>query len=508
MTLAAGIDAARPDDFETLPQRMTGGVCVLDVDGAPPMDLFFAMLEGEGARSRLYVADAPLAFEDQTEMRGLLEVGGAMGCLAFDADGDGDDDLLVTGVGTLRLFVREGERFVERTDALGEPPHPLDTYTSAAAGDVDDDGDLDLLVAGMVRWDEARLPTSCADACGGLLAPYDAVPNLLLLREPDGTYRDAAAELAPDLTRHEYTQVVAITDLDGDGRVDLYVGNDLGSAYPNRPLVRDDEGIYRDVHLRLGLGHNARGFGIDSMGYTAADVDGNGRLDHVVTSFSQDPTAVFLCFEEFCEAQPAELSGTASVGETFRWGAALVDLDLDGRPDLVEATGHIHNQTYLRRTEERRDQIPNVMWNSGGRFVPIEPSANDGRVAASTRGVAITDLDEDGRPDVVLGATVGRPFLLRNVAEPRGGWLRVTLRGRAPNPSAAGARVRIFGPDGARLAVQDRRVGEGYLGSFDPRLFFGVVGDGPFTVEVTWPDGTTTRAEGIHPDSDVELTQR
>jgi len=498
VTLAAGVDAERPDDFSNLTERMTGGVCVLDVDGSPPMDLFFAMMDGGGARSRLYVASEPLAFSDQTDARG---------CLAFDAEGDGDDDLLVTGVGAVRLFLRDGETFTDATEVLGLALDPLDMYLTAAAGDVDDDGDLDLLIAGMMRWDESVLPDGCGRACGGLLIPFTPIPNLLLRREADGTYAEVAAELAPDLTIAEPTQVVSITDLDGDGRVDLYVGNDLGGTYANRPLVRDAGGVYRDVSLGLGMGTNATGYGIDTMGFSTADIDRDGQLDHVATSLREDATAVFLCAADFCEAQPPELSGTAAFEGSFRWGAALVDVDLDGWPDLVEATGHIHQADFIAIMGDVRDQPPNAMRNVGGRFEPVGVAAGDGRQPASTRGIAVTDLDEDGRPDVVLGATVGRPRLLRNVVEPRGASLRVRLVGDAPNAGGVGARVTVLDASGARLAVQDRRAGEGYLGSFDPRLFFGVPAGDPVTVEVRWPSGETSRATDVTPGAEVELIE-
>ncbi|MEZ4336920.1 MAG: CRTAC1 family protein [Sandaracinaceae bacterium] len=507
VTVASGVDAERPDDFRNLPERMNGGVCVLDVDGQPPMDLFFAMMSGGGARAHLYVADAPMAFVDQTSARGLGDIENAMGCLAFDAEGDGDDDLLVTGLGVVRLFLRDGEGFVEATDQLGLTPDPVGMYTGGAAGDVDDDGDVDLAIAAFVHWDEARLPEMCGLACGGLLQVYEPIPNFLLLREDDGTYREAASELAPDLARLEPTQLISITDLDGDGRVDIYVGNDLGVSYANRPLVRDASGVYRDVGLDLGMSHNASGYGIDSMGFSSADIDGDGQLDHVATSLPEDATAVFLCAEGFCEAQAPDLSGTLANEHTFRWGAALVDLDLDGRPDLVEAAGHIHSDEQARLIESSRDQPPNLLRNVGGRFEPIGVAPEDGRRPGVTRSVAITDLDEDGRPDVVLGATVGRPLLLRNVVDPIGSWLRVRLVGLAPNAGGLGARVTIRDAGGALVGVQDRRAGEGYLGSFDPRLFFGVIGAGPFTVEARWPAGGTTTLAGVMPGREVELRE-
>ncbi len=506
VAVSAGVALERPDDFDTLPIRMGGGVCVLDVDGRPPMDLFFSLHPHPGGGSMLYVAAAPVAFEDQTAERGLAGIGAAMGCLAFDADGDGDDDLLVTGVGSVRLFLREGDRFVDRSATLDVPTDPIAMWTSAAAGDVDDDGDIDLLVAGMVRWDVTRLTPGCGDRCGGQVERFQPIANLLLLRNDDGTYTESAAELAPDLTREEMTLAVMITDVDADGRVDLFIGNDFGSIFHNRALARGEDGVYRDISPSLGLGYNARGYGMDTMGLSGADIDGDGRLDYVGTAFAGDASAVFLCADDFCEPQPADRSGTEALEQSFRWGAALVDLDLDGRPDLVEATGHIFSSVTQLGDGELRDQIPNVMWNAGGRFEAVKASAEDGRVRGSMRGIAIADVDEDGRPDIVLAPSVGRPSVLLNVIEPAGAWLRVRLRGRAPNTGGLGAFVTLRAGD-VVVGVQERRAGEGYLSSFDPRLFFGVTAPGPLVVEARWPSGAITRLQDVMPNREVELVE-
>ncbi|GAB5540672.1 MAG: CRTAC1 family protein [Sandaracinaceae bacterium] len=483
----AGVEVEVPDAlFDHLPDRMGGGVCPLDLDGVPPMDLAFALRTGV----RLYAASAPLAYVDVTEAY-ALDADSAMGCLAFDAEGDGDTDLLVTDRGAIRLFEREGGFFTERTERLGLTLDPRDVYTSAAAGDVDGDGDIDLLVAGNIRYDTANFDALCEPYCGSMLTIHDAIPNLLLARDGDG-YEDVTWELAPELTVAEMTLVVAITDLNADDAVDLYVGNDLGGTYHDRALSREADGVYRDHYLRIGLGHDARGFGNCTMGFSSADVDGDGRIDHAVTSFANDPTTLFLCGDDgWCEPQRAEVSGTDATRASFRWGAMLVDLDLDGRPELFEATGHIFSDAELESSGELRDQPANLMWNVDGAFEPVEASAEDGRATPrSTRGVAYTDVDLDGRPDVVLAPAVGRPAILRNTWESAGRALWVSLRGRAPNADALGARVRVHTSEG--VLVQDRRAGEGYLGSFDPRLVFGVPRGRPVDVEVRWPSGETS----------------
>lgn len=496
VTVQAGIDFSVPDEFVDLPDRMGGGVCVLDADGADPLDLVFALRDGV----RLFVASEPLAFADQTEARGLGGIPSAMGCLAFDADGDGDDDLLVTDVGAIRLFLSEAGRFEERTEDLQLRLDPQSVYTSAAAGDVDGDGDVDLLVAGMIAYEPERVAPGC-EPCRGKIELYDPIANLLLLREGDRYRSDTA--LAPELALEEMTLVVSITDLDGDGAIDIYVGNDLGGRFFDRALVRGADGVYRDAYLTVGLGHDASGYGIDTMGFSSADVDDDGRIDHVATGFEGDPTVLFLCRHDgFCEPQPGRRSGTDELAQSFRWGAALVDLDVDGLPDLVEATGHISSDAELEG-RGARDQPPNLMRNVGGRFRAVEVVPEDGRASRhSTRGIAVTDLDEDGLPDIVLAPAVGRPVLLRNAREPKLRPLVVEVVGASPNTGAIGARVAIHA--GSARRVQDRRVGEGYLGSFSPRLFFAVP-DRPATIEVRWPDGEITTLEGVEPGGVVSI---
>lgn len=514
VTLTAGVDLVRTpaDGYGTLPDRMSGGVCVLDVDGEPPVDLFFAVRPADdGTRSRLYVGRDVLDYADETDARGLSDVGDAMGCLAFDADADGDDDLLVTGLGGLRLFHHEGGTFVDRSERLDVELDPRTMYMSAAAGDVDGDGDLDLAVAGFIRFDPGRFEDD--EMCGPVLCTADVnaypyAPDLLLEQRSDGTFVNATAA-APDLLRAEPGLVVAIRDLTGDRAADIYVGNDLGHSFYDRVLHRTGSGAFVDVAPSLGLAHDFRGYGIDTMGFASGDLNGDGHLEFAATSFETDPTAVFARQPDGTYADIALSVGTPALAETFRWGVALVDLDLDGDVDLFEATGHFHSDAEIETIGyvRPRDQRPNLMVNLGdGTLRAITPAEGDGlRVERSARGIAVTDLDDDGRPDIVLAPADGPAALLRNVREPTGHWLRVRLVGNPPNTAAAGARVTVR--TGGRTHVRERVLGEGYLGSFDPRLFFGLAGADPVDVEVRWPSGERTTLTGISVDRDLVLEE-
>jgi hypothetical protein len=508
VTRAAGIAFTRvpADALVGLPDRMSGGVCVLDVDGRPPLDLFFALRPSVSGGSRLYVARRAFEYVDETEARGLHDVGDALGCLAVDLDDDGDDDLLVTGIGGVRWLDNRGGRFVDRSGDIRAETDPRGLYMGAAAGDLDGDGDLDLAVSGFIRWAPELLPDG---ACGSLpctvaLPRQTPIANLLLFQESSGTFVDVAVTRAPALREPEMTLLLAAVRLEGLGPLDLFVGNDFGSRYANRPLRRGADGVFVDVSEQIGLARNRRGYGIDTMGWTFGDIDGDGHGDHVVTSFVGDATAVFLCRDGFCEDFGPELGMNATRG-TFRWGAALADLDLDGDLDLVEATGHVFIDAELATMASPTGFYAplNVLENEGGRFLPYVPTEPSDPLSMprALRGVAVADLDDDGRPDLVFAPADGPPLLLRNRIVARGHFVRIALRGRG----AVGATV-VVSQEGRRH-VRARTAGEGYLGNFDPRVHFGLATDAPIDVEVRYADGAVSHHRGLPVDTTLTLVR-
>ena len=505
-----GFERRAKDGFASLGDRMSGGVCVLDADGRPPLDLFFALRPWEdeaGAHgSKLFVANAPFSYEAAPPelTADLATIEDAIGCLAFDADGDGDDDLLVTEYGGVRFFERDATGFVARPGALAIEADPQGVYASAAAGDLDQDGDLDLVISGFYRWDDERFDGVMCESigCSNELVLLDAMPNLLLIREDDGRYVPRP-DLAPDFDREEPTLAIMIADLDVDGLPDIYVGNDLGITYEDRPLSRDEDGIFRDVSIQIGLAFNEARRGVDTMSVTRGDIDGNGRLDLVSTSFEGDRTAVFLCAEDgYCEDRDI---GTSATARSFRWGAALADFDRDGYIDLFEASGNILSEaeTSLGRALGPQYQRPNVYQNQAGRLVAVTPSGDIGTPRAA-RGMAVADLDDDGDPDVILAPSEGAPTLFENVRAPSGHWLRVVLEAGAPNSRAVGAIVQVITP--RQTYLREQVAGEGYLGNFDSRLLFGITDPEPVTVSVRWPNGEETIVRDVSVDQEVRLS--
>jgi ASPIC and UnbV/FG-GAP-like repeat len=482
---------------------MGGGVCWLDFDGDGWLDLYavnsysvevdVARWKERGGlpRSALY-RNVEGRFVDVSRGSGAdLDLRGN-GCVAADFDGDGRSDLYVTAAGYDALLWNEGGgRFVEGARAAG-----IDAYgwhTAAAVGDVNADGRPDLFVAGY-----ADLNAPIPGAAGGFPSTYAGVRDRLYLNLGPGAdgrprFRDVAAAAGVETGAVEHGLGAAFTDVDGDGRLDLYVANDLD---PNR--------LYLNVPAdgALGFRFEERGSeaGVDDenagMGVAAADASGDGRPDLVVTNSHRQLHGVFrsdgrgFAFADgrpdFAPAFDTDLAG---------WGASWADLDNDGRLDLVVANGAIPV------TDLTMDAQPvKVLAEQGGEVVDVSAGVGlaEGPLA-NGRGLAAADYDNDGDLDVAV-ASIGGPLVLLRSSGAEGHWLEVRLGRFAP-----GARVTAVLPDGRRL-VREVRAGTSYLSSEDPRVHFGLGGASSVReLVVRYPDGRVTRLGDLAADRVVTI---
>jgi hypothetical protein len=416
------------------------------------------------------------------------------GCVAADFNMDGRTDLYVTAVGYDALLWNEGDgRFVEGARAAG-----IDTYgwhTAAAVGDVNADGRPDLFVAGYTD-----LNGPVPEAAGGFPLTYAGVRDRLYLNrglDANGhsRFREVAQELGLEAERVEHGLGAVFTDVDGDGRVDLYVANDLD---PNR--------LYLNVPGRGGLGFRLveRGAALGvadrnaGMGIAAADASGDGRPDLFVTNSHRQLHGVFWSRgsgADFADARPdfAQAFDTTLAG----WGASWADLDLDGHLDLVFANGAIP----VTNLDADAEPIK-VLSSVDGEIADVSAGVGlgDGPFV-NGRGLAAADYDNDGDLDLAVASIAGELVLLRNSGA-EGHWLEVQLADFSP-----GTKVTAILPNGRRL-VREVQAGGSYLSSEDPRIHFGL---GTATrvrrLVVHYSGGGATRIQDVAVDRLVTISR-
>ena len=483
---------------------MGGGVCWLDYDGDGWLDLYAVngyaesdipdLGSGRGLpRSRLY-RNVKGRFEDVTTASGAgLAVRGS-GCVAADLDGNGTTDLFVTTAGYDAgrdaydaLLWNDGDgTFTEGAWAAGIRAHGW--HAGAAVADVNADGRMDVFVAGYTDVN-AELPGSLA----GFPADHAAMPDLLYLNA-GGTgvrprFREVGRAVGLEPARLDHGLGASFLDVDRDGRLDLYVANDLdpNRLYLNVPCTGCPHGfrlVERGGAERVA-DPNA------GMGVATGDYSGDGLEDLFVTNSRGQLHAAYRsrAAGTFADARPgfSQALGQRSTG----WGASFVDLDLDGTLELAVANGAIP-VTSLARDAERLQLVA----TAGGRARLLDVGDVPAR---NGRGLAAADDDNDGDLDRAVGTVGGRLQLLRNDGA-AGHWLEVALPRFAP-----GTRVTAVLPDGRRL-TRIARAGSSYLSSEDPRLHFGL-GAAPRVRElvVRSPGGAVTRLEDVAADRLVTL---
>jgi hypothetical protein len=493
-----------PTKSRYMMETLGGGVAVIDFDGDGLPDLYFVGSGGVPAHtdrqgpsgSRLYKNLGGWKFQDVTEHAGVGGRGYAMGAVVGDYDGDGDLDIYVTSYGSNTLYQNQGDgTFRDVTKEAGVDDARWST--GAAFLDYDGDGHLDLFVQNYVVYTvEDHRPYSRK---GVSIYPtpdlFDPVACSLFHNKGDGTFEDVsvksgiAAHLGKGLG-------VLVDDFDGDGRPDIYCANDTA---PNFLFHNKGDGTFEELGLVSGAGYSAEGREEAGMGVDAADLDGDGLLDIVVTNFQDESTSIYRGEGRMFFTEVSAGSGTAlATLSTLGFGVRLLDLDGDMLPDMVMANGHVYDNAEQVVPPATFAQPPLCFRGLGAcRFEDVTrlqpPEFRRARVG---RGLATADLEGDGDLDVVIGNLGAAPSVFENDGGNRKSWTSVHAVGTKRDSSAIGARVTV--EVGGHVQFQDVRSGGSYLSQSDLTLTFGL-GDVETIdrVAVRWPDGKVEEARGV-----------
>jgi hypothetical protein len=298
---------------------------------------------------------------------------------------------------------------------------------------------------------------------------------------------------------------VVAADLDDDGWIDLFQTNDSAPNFLFRNL---GDGTFRDVALEAEVAFDPSGRTTGAMATDAEDVDGDGRLDLLVTNFNNQGTFLQknLGGMRFSDRGNAVGLGMATFRQST-FGARFLDYDSDGDPDIFIASGHPFLPVAKVWPEVRYAEPPFLFENEGGRFTNVAAQRGEPlRVAHVGRGVAVGDYDNDGDPDVLLLCVGEPPRLLRNDGGNRNHWLGVQLLGTRSGRDAIGARVAVT--SGGRTQVRALVGGASYLTVSDARLLFGLgAAERAEAIEVRWPSGAVDRFPAVAANQYVTLAE-
>jgi enediyne biosynthesis protein E4 len=485
-----------------------GGVAIIDFDNDGDLDLFFAngatRADPEhGPGSRLYANRGDGTFDDVTKRYGINVTRWAMGVAVGDYDGDGFDDLYITCFGSNILLRNQTakpgiERFVDTTKqaAVGDNRWS----TSAAFGDIDGDGDLDLYVVNYLEFDIANPPSREGKRYKGvpvMAGPHGLRPQADVLYENlgHGRFKDITQTSGCVPDHAGYGLVALMIDVDRDGRQDIFVGND---STENFLFHNTGQGKFEEIGTISGLASNMDGANQATMGIAIGDLDGNGLPDIFTTSFSSDSNTLHLNFDgAFFEDRTSQF-GLGLVSRPFLcWSCGIYDFDCDGTEDIFASAGHVYPEAETHKIDSDYSQPPLLFArDKTRRFRRITGAGEVVTHPLRGRATAFGDLDNDGDVDIVLTQLNDKVKIFRNDAVATR-LIAVDLQQPSPNHRAYGSMVELV----AGKHKQTRWIhGGGSFQSVDaPIAYFAIperISQKP-TLHITWPSGKKTTVTDV-----------
>jgi len=503
-----------------LPETMGSGVALFDYDNDGRLDIFFVngaplsdptpkgtipQKTGQKYWNRLYHQKADGTFEDVTEKAGLQGTGYGMGVAVGDYDNDGYEDLYVTAYGGNRLYHNNGDgTFSDVTVRAGVGASGWST--SAAWVDLDGDGFLDLVVLRYLEWDFDDI--WCGEHKEGYRAYchpdyFKPARPLVYHNNGDGTFTEEADKLG--LSKAAKGLGVAFADYDRDGHIDLFFANDsmVEFLYHNK-----GNGTFEEVGLVSEVAVDIDGRTYAGMGVDFTDYNNDGWPDIIVTDLANQRYALYQNNGDGTFTYVSTRSGLAAISLTHSgWGVRFFDFDNDGWKDLLIAQGH--DLDTIEKT------IPNLHYrepmllarNTGQGFVDVSQSSGEVfKELWVARGMAIGDLDNDGRLDAVVTTNDGPAYVLHNETASGNHWLLLKLVGHKSNRDAIGASVKLVTPSGPQFAAVT--TAGSYLSSSDKRVHFGLGKEQIVeSVEIRWPSGIVQTLRNIPADQIMQIDE-
>ncbi len=488
-------------------ESMSGGAGLIDCDDDGKLDIITVngstverYKQGGDLMITLYHQGEGFKFTDITKSAGLTRKGWGMGVAVADYDNDGLADIYVTGYGGNALYHNLGNcKFEDVTEKAGVGAGGFST--GAAWGDYDRDGHVDLFVSRYVHFDMNKLPDFGKNEknCSFRGIPVQCGPwgmagesDLLFHNRGDGTFEEVSKKAGVDDPNKYYGLGVSWGDYDNDGWPDLFVANDSG---PNYLYRNKHDGTFEDVGMLSGVALSGDGLERGNMGVDWGDYLHEGRLSAFVTTFTEQPDSLYhnhgeQGFSE--ESYPAKLARPTY--PWVAWGTGFFDVDNDGWLDLFVANGHVYPQMdQVKGAPPYLEPMQLFRNKRDGTFEDLS-SVLEGMPAASRRGVAFGDLNNDGNVDMVVINTGEPPTLLLNQTKTKNHRVLFRLVGMKSNKMGIGARVTVKA--GKLVQFSEVRGGASYISQNDPRLHFGLgVAEKMDEVEIRWPSG---KVEVLH----------